>query len=357
MRKIREYILKGKEIFIGLEDSKKTWKVCARSGRIKVNETRMPAEYENLRNYLMNKFPSCKIQVMYEAGFRGFELHDKLVADGYHCVVTPPHTVTQEKCNKQKNDRNDCRRLSKNLENRDYRSCYVPRRKVREDRQLSRFHAQLQRDITRACNRIRRAIEFHGLEKHFPEGKWTEGRYREAEKQMMRLELNGSLQFVFIKMFEVLRFLRLQKVLVIKRLRELAKSAEYRRQVDLLSSAPGIGTLTAIRLALEWGDLRRFGSKEKFASFTGLIPSDYSSGEEIHKGHITKQGSRAVRAWLIECAWHSIRRDPVLLERYQAIVSRCGSAKKAIVAVAHKLAIRLRAVVLSGQPYQIGLEA
>lgn len=357
MSKIRCYILKGKEICIGLEDSKKTWKVCARSGRTVVNEASLPAQYENLRNYLRNKFPECTIRVMYEAGFRGFELHDKLVADGYSCVVTPPHTVTQEKCNRQKNDRNDSRRLSKNLENQDYRSCYVPSRKVREDRQISRFQAQLQRDITRACNRIRRAIEFHGLEKHFANGTWTEYTYRAAEKLVPTLNLNDSLGFVLTKMFEELRFLRSQKATVVKRLRELAKSAEYRTQVELLSSAPGIGVLTAIRLALEWGDVRRFGSKEKFASFTGLIPRDYSSGEEIHKGHITKQGSRAVRAWLIESAWHAIRHDPILLEKYQAVISRCGSAKKAIVAVAHKLVIRLRALLISGRPYQIGLES
>ena len=59
MKKIREYILKGKEISIGLEDSKKTWKLTARSGRTIVNETSMPAEYENLHRYLANKYP-CK---------------------------------------------------------------------------------------------------------------------------------------------------------------------------------------------------------------------------------------------------------------------------------------------------------
>lgn len=357
MKKIRQYILKSKEIYIGLEDSKKTWKICARSGRTVVNETSLPAEYENLRNYLRNKFPECRIRVMYEAGFRGFELHDKLVADGYSCVVTPPHLVTQEKCNRQKNDRNDCRRLAKNLENQDYRECHVPSRADREDRHLSRFQSQLQRDITRVCNRIRKTIEFHGLERHFPVGAWSITQYREAEKTMLGLSIGDSLRFVFSTLFAELRFLRMQKAAVVKRLRAMAKLPKYCKQVELLSSAPGIGVMTAIRLILEWGDVKRFGSKEKFANFTGLIPSDYSSGEEIHKGHITKQGSRAVRAWLIECAWHAIKYDPILLEKYQAIVSRCGSAKKAIVAVAHKLAIRLRAVLISGQPYQVGLES
>lgn len=174
---------------------------------------------------------------------------------------------------------------------------------------------------------------------------------------MTGLPLGESLVFVFSALFAELRFLRTQKAAVIKLLRAMAKLPKYCKPVELLASAPGIGIITAMRLVLEWGDVRRFGSKEKFANFTGLIPSDYSSGEGIHKGHITKQGSRAVRAWLIECAWHAIRHDPILLEKYQAVISRCGSAKKAIVAVAHKLAIRLRAVLISGQPYQIGLEA
>ena len=61
-------------------------------------------------------------------------------------------------------------------------------------------------------------------------------------------------------------------------------------------SAPGIGMLTAIRLALEWGDVSRFGRKEEFASFLGLVPSDYSSGEQERRGHITKQGNRSGEA-------------------------------------------------------------
>jgi hypothetical protein len=57
----------------------------------------------------------------------------------------------------------------------------------------------------------------------------------------------------------------------------------------------------------------------------------------------------------VECAWLAIRHDPVLLEKYRRVVSHCGSGKKAIVAVARNLALRLRAMLLSGKPYQIGL--
>lgn len=168
---IREYVLKDQQIFVGLEDSKKSWKICVRSGGIIVHETSMPAEYEVLHNYFRNRFPGCKIKVVYEAGFRGFGLFDELVADGYECIVTPPHTVTEEKCKRQKNDRIDCRRLAKVLENNDCKACHVPDKRQREDRQVSRTYTQNQRDITRECNRIRRELEFHGLDRQFPSGR------------------------------------------------------------------------------------------------------------------------------------------------------------------------------------------
>lgn len=355
MKKIRHWILDGKVVYVGLEDAKKTWKLCVRSGKTVVHETSMPALYEGLKHYFRNRFPSCKIRLMYEAGFRGFELHDQLVADGWECVVTPPHTVTQERCSKQKNDRIDCRRLAKNLENGDYKSCHVPDRQRREDRQVSRLSVQVQRDIARVCNRIRRAIDFHGLEWHFPAGNWSARHYREAEEKLTKIGLSESLQFTYQMYFRQLRELRSMKLQVLRQLRAFGRSDRYRKSVEILESAPGIGMLTAIRLALEWGDVTRFSRKEEFGKFIGLTPSDYSTGEQDHKGHITKQGNQQVRAWLIESAWVAIRHDPVLLEKYNRVISHCGSSKKAIVAVARKLSIRLRAMLIRGEPYQIGL--
>jgi len=355
MRKIQEYIMQGKEIYVGLDDSKKSWSVCVRSGQMVVHETSMPAEYENLRNYFRNKFPECKIRVMYEAGFRGFELHDKLLSDGWACVVTPPHALTQEKCNRQKNDRNDGRRLARNNESGDYRVCHVPDRHRREDRQVSRLYGQIQKDINRVCNRIRKTMDFHGLDRFFPCGSWDRRRYKVAEDILKTLKLSDSLGFTFNSLFTELVQLRVLQKDVLKQLRKLAHSEAYEQTVKLLQSVPGIGVLTAIRLALEWGDVRRFTTKEAFAAFLGLIPSDYSTGEQEHKGHITRQGNPQVRSWLIESAWIAIRHDPVLLEKYRRVVSHCGSGKKAIVAVARKLALRLRAMLLTMQPYQIGL--
>jgi hypothetical protein len=67
VRKKQDFIVPGKRIFVGLEDSKRTWKGCVRSAGMVVHETSMPAVYDNLRRYLQNRYPGCQTQLMYEA--------------------------------------------------------------------------------------------------------------------------------------------------------------------------------------------------------------------------------------------------------------------------------------------------
>jgi transposase len=355
MKKRAQGILENEEVFVGLEDSKKTWQLCVRSGGVIVHETSMPAKFEVLQSYFNNRFPECQIRVIYEAGFRGFELYDQLEAAGWGCVVTPPHTVTEEKCQRKKNDRTDCRRLAKNLENGDYHSCFVPDKELREDRQISRSYEQIQADIRRVCNRIRRALEFHGLDNDLPPGSWNRTMYTRLKLHLEDLKISDSLRFSFKVMLSELEYLRQTRKELLQQLRTLAKSDRYKESVELLQSAPGIGVFTAIRLLLEWGDVSRFQRKEEFASFLGLVPSDYSSGEKERQGHITRQGNSSVRSWLVECSWMAIKHDPVLLDKYRRVLKNCGSKKKAIVAVARKLAIRLRRILLNREPYAVGV--
>jgi len=351
MRKMQSYIIKGKQIFVGLEDSKKSWKLCVRSEGHVVHETSMPSDYENLRRYLLGRYPDCRVKLMYEAGFGGFWLHDRLESEGIECVVTPAHLVTQEKVNKVKTDRVDARRLARNLENGDYQFCRVPDRERREDRQLVRTLSQIGKLIKATKNRIRKFLDFHGLNGDLPAGKWGDRRYRELSK----LSLGGPLQKCLDAYLKMLEELQAHAKDLETALKELCNKERYRESVKSKQSLPGVGWLSAIRFTLEWGDLSRFPSGKEFGSFTGLTSSEYSSGESICRGSITKQGSRQVRAWLIQCAWRAIKYDPVLLSKYQSVRSNSGNERKAIVAVARKLAVRMRAVELSGEPYCAGV--
>jgi len=71
----------------------------------------------------------------------------------------------------------------------------------------------------------------------------------------------------------------------------------------------GIAELTALTLAAEVADFRRFASAPAFMGFTGLTPSEYSSGVRTRRGAITKAGPQLVRGALVEVAW-SYRHGP-----------------------------------------------
>lgn len=352
-RKMQDWFVKGKEVFVGLDDAKKTWRVCVRSEKQAIHDTSMPANYEVLRTFLRQRFPECTIKVMYEAGFRGFTLHDRLVEDGIGCVVLPPHLMLEAKVNRVKTDRRDAWRLAKMLEDNEYRGCHVPDQERREDRQVCRTLNAVEKEIKSTRNRIRKLLQYHGIESPVPEEKaWAKREFREVGK----LSVGESLKKSLTVLLSILESLWTHQVELRKELLALSKKPRYQRAFAIARSLPGIGWLTAMRLVLELGeDFTRFRTGKSIGNFLGLTGSEYSTGEVQHKGRITGQGPTMVRSWMIESAWVGIRKDPVLREKFEAVWKSSGSKKKAIVAVARKLAVRLRSCMVMNQEYQIGL--
>ena len=97
----------------------------------------------------------------------------------------------------------------------------------------------------------------------------------------------------------------------------------------------------------------QFKNERQLFSYTGLTPSEYSSGESIRRGHISRQGNSRVRAILVEIAWRAIKKDKALAKFFERLYPRTGK-KRAIVAVARKLIGRIRAAFRQGQSYLIG---
>lgn len=353
MRKMQDFVLKSKKIFVGLEDSKRTWKLCVRSDGQEVTFASMPTEYNVLLAYFRSRFPECEIHCIYEAGFKGFGLHDRLMADGIDCIVTPPHTVTESKVCKIKTDKRDARRLAKVLESGDCSRCYVPDPERREDRQISRTLIGIQADIVAVKNRIKMLLYFHGITVDFAGKKtWTPKHFR----QLREIAAGDKIKLSLGIWIDQLESLWRSRDTLRQELRKLTQKERYKKTFDIIQSLPGIGWFTAIRLVLEWGeDLSRFGSGKQIASFIGLTAKEESTGETVQRGGITHLGSGFVRSWLIESAWTGIRKDPVLLDKFNRVWRACGKKKIAIVAVARMLAVRLRACVLSGRPYVVGV--
>jgi len=351
-RRVQDFVVNGKEVFVGLEDSKRTWKLAVRCEGMVIHRASMEAKYPVLIRYLRNKFPGCQIRVIYEAGFKGFNLFDRLAEDGIDCVVIPPHMVTEPKTNRVKTDKRDANRLSLIMENHDFKDPgHVPDRERREDRQISRTLIAMQKDVIRTRNRIRKLLDFHGIEVSFPD-RWGRDEFRALKKLSLSDPLRISLDILLTQLEELWAH---QKSLRAA-LRRLCRKERYAKAFTIAKSLPGIGWFTAIRLILELGeDLSHFTTGKKIASFVGLTCSEHSSGETEVKGHITGMGSGFIRATLVENSWAAIKKDPVLLAKFSRVWRASGSKKKAIVAVARVLIVRLRACVLAGTPYAMGV--
>jgi len=87
-------------------------------------------------------------------------------------------------------------------------------------------------------------------------------------------------------------------------LAQIAASERWVGQVEMLTRFRGINTLSALGLIAEIGDFARFSHPRELASWLGITPSEYSSGDQQHRGHITKAGNKHARRLLVEAAWH-----------------------------------------------------
>lgn len=144
-------------------------------------------------------------------------------------------------------------------------------------------------------------------------------------------EPDGSLLRQSLKMMDALQ----QQIAATDGL--LKRLAQGDEIVRLLASVPGIGTFLSVLVRWEVEEMTRFREAKKFASYTGLVPSSYASGNRIVHGRLTKQGNKRLRWAFIEAVSPAVRTSPYLRSYYQRIKLRRG-AKDARTATARKLA-------------------
>ncbi len=90
--------------------------------------------------------------------------------------------------------------------------------------------------------------------------------------------------------------------------------AELRAIVDALQALRGVAKVTAVTLATEFGCFSRFERAAQVMSYTGMVPSEHSSGPRTRRSGITKTGNSHLRRVLVEAAWH-YRHKPRICQR------------------------------------------
>jgi transposase len=141
--------------------------------------------------------------------------------------------------------------------------------------------------------------------------------------------------------------------------RELQIVAKERYpETDLLRQVEGVGPLTALTFVLTLEDPHRFEKSRCVGAYLGLVPAQDQSGDRDPQKRISKEGDEMLRKLLVGSAHYILGpfgSDSDLRRHGQKIASRGGknSKKRAVVAVARKLAVLLHSLWISGELYEL----
>ena len=151
-------------------------------------------------------------------------------------------------------------------------------------------------------------------------------------------------------MLDLLENLRKEKLDMTRALRELSRTEQYEKPLELVMSVPGIGQQVGMALLAEIVDIRRFKSAESLAKYVGLVPMCHGSGEKDGVGDITIRKHAFLRTLIVESSWVAIRQDPALTLAFETYCTRMKPSE-AIIKIARKLVNRIYFVMKWQKPY------
>lgn len=232
----------GEEVYFGIDVHKKTYVIVARVNQTIVKKWTTSAQPEALARQLLKYFAGGIIHSVYESGFSGFVLHRVLQQSGADSMVVHAAAVEVTVYNRVKTDKREAVKLAQQLEAGRLQGIRTPSEVQEQHCLLSRTREQLVQERTAIKQKIRMKAYQFGL--------------IDPDK---RREMSP-------------RFVQ-----------------------ELLHCWPSEAFTMSVQTHNELGDMSEFANERQLFSYTGLTPSEDSSGEQIHRGHITKQGNRHLR--------------------------------------------------------------
>ena len=324
-----------KTLYVGLDVHKDSIVVAvAEEGRepARVVGT-VPYDMKALRKVLDKLGPRSAVRCCYEAGPTGYGLARHLKFEAWTCEVIAPSLVPKKSGERIKTDRRDAAKLAHNYRSGDLVPVFIPDPECEAIRDLVRA-----RDDAKKAERVAR----HQLSKfllrndrRFP-GKtnWTPAHLAWIAKQTFS---QPAQQQVLADGLAAVEAATLRERQLTQRLREVTAAWRLAPLMKALQALRGVEFVTAVTVAAEVGDFRRFAEATDFMGYVGLIPSEQTTGETRRRGPITKTGNAHLRHVLVEAAWH-YRRQPRMSK---ALRERSVGVAPGVCAIAWKAQKRL----------------
>lgn len=249
-------------------------------------------------------------------------------AQRFVAVVNPAQTKHHIKAEltRTKSDKSDAFSIAKFGEEKSPSAWSPHEREVYELRQLATLDEKLQQKIVQFGNMIEAFVE---------------------------PDYHSEIALEYIR--EVIIQLKANRTKIQKDMAKLADKL-FPQQVEILSSIPGVGKSSAIKVMAEIGDFGRFDSSRKLVSFSGLSPTLKQSGTSVRsKGHISRMGGCRIRGTLYMCAMNALRCNNQCKAMWNRLEIKGKHGKIRMVAIMAKLLRQMWALITKNETYQPNL--
>lgn len=313
--------------FIGLDVHRDSIAIAVAlaDGRPAESLATVPNETGGLIRRLLRLGPAGSLRCCYEAGPTGLGLARRLVEAGIDCRVIAPSLVPVKSGARVKADRRDARNLAHHLRSGDLTAIHILDPATEAIRDLERARDDAKRAERSARQQLIEFLLRHG--RTFAGGS-TWGPAHSAWPARQQFDAPAQ-QDVMRDYREAVELATARVARLTKRLAERAATWEQAPLVAALQALRGVEMVSAVTLAAEIGDFRRFASASELMAYVGLVPSEHSGGGSRRQGRITRTGNTHVRRTLVEAAWH-YRRQPRMSKAIRERNERVSPAVRAI---------------------------
>lgn len=332
---------------IGIDLGDRWSEVCIfrSDGPDRAERQRVPTTPKGVKDLLEGRAPS---RVVIEAGMHSPWADQVIRETGHESVVANPRQVALISKANRKTDRNDAETLAR-LARVDVKLLRPIRHRGEEARcGLEKLRARdaLVRARTQLVNHVRGAVKPRGLRLNSSSS--------EAFARAAWEALPTELCELFEPLLEAIQAITDRIEIYDKRIAQLCKRHSA---TQALRQVTGVGALTSLAFVLTIDDPSRFSRSRQVGAYLGLCPRSDQSGDSNRQLGITKAGSSMMRRLLVQSAHYIMGRfgPDTALRRYGlALAARGGgnSKKRAVVAVARRLAVLLIHLWRTGEVYE-----
>jgi transposase len=332
--------------FAGLDVSVKETSVCVvdDAGRI-VREVKLASEPDALLRVLGNPAYRFK-RIGLEAGPLSQWLFSALAEAGLPAIcVETRHMRAVLKAQINKTDRNDARGIAQMMRVGLYRPVHVKTLRSQKLRMLLTHRKLLQSKAIAIDNDLRGTLRNFGLKVGMIGTVKFEARIRELVENL------PDIAELVEPLLMVRRVLREQFGILHRRLLAIVRDDEVCRR---LMTTPGVGPVVALTYRATIDVPERFRNSRAVGAVFGLTPSRYQSGEIDRTGAISRCGDEMMRVMLYQAAQIMLVRSTKWswLKAWAMQIARRRGMKKAIVALARRLAVIMHRIWIDGTEFR-----